>query len=158
RTKVLQSTATGRACCPVWMPDGRRLLYNPGNLLLGQADGSGQPTVISEEKLRPLSLSSYGQFGLVVRAPDDLFGQRQSRGGPNPVPAAAPPARGLSVLPLTGEVRKSRLLVESQTPVTYAVFSPDRRLIAYSHNDSDRSDIYITRFPDVTETLKVSRD
>jgi Tol biopolymer transport system component len=121
---------------PVWSPDGRQVAFGSVRngtmeIYVKAANGTG-----GEE-----ALMSPGQ----QRAPADwspdgrylLFGQRGASG---PTAVMARPMRGdqKPFVVLSGSI--------GITPVPLTTFSPDGRWIAYSSEESGRSEVYVARF------------
>jgi eukaryotic-like serine/threonine-protein kinase len=129
---------------PVWTPDGKRLIYwssptglvnTPGELRSIPADNSGPPTTImtSPVWLLPSSISPDGKTLLVskIRDPNlDVF----------VVPLDSPGKDGSDMKP--------RAFVQSEKfSQSGARFSPDGHWVAYSSNESGKSEVYVVPYP-----------
>jgi len=127
---------------PVWSPDGRTIVFASSrgarqlaNLYWVAADGSGEPRRLTESDNRQLATSwhpsgkflafdeqiSPRQWDLMV-LPMDTSGSGWTAG---------PPTRVMSKI--------------AQRPT--AVFSPDGRWLAYTSNESGRSEVFVRSFP-----------
>ena len=114
----------GQEQLPTWTPDGRRLIFNAGGLLYGQAvDGSGRPERLGEGQLAS-SVSPDGKRLVFAEGGD------------------------VKELALDGSGRIRPLL---QTPAgeRNAVISPNGRWLAYESNESGREEVHVRPFPDV---------
>ena len=123
---------------PIWTPDGKRITYSPsGGIAEIAADGSGDTKLLvrSEVPQYPTGWSPNGR--------DLLF--------------YADKAQGLDLWTLTrgGEARPllARPAMDSQ-----GEFSPDGRFVAYVSDESGRDEVYVARFPDMTDRLAISAD
>ena len=121
---------------PVWAPDGSRLVFSgaaAGRYSLFQklASGAGGEVELASPSARslPTSWSPDGKFLL-------MEGQDIAGGAPH-----------LIVLPLGGD-RKPFAFVEGDASSRQGRFSPDGRWVAYTSNESGRSEVYVRSFPD----------
>lgn len=120
------------------MTVGRRIVYvkrrsGEASLDLFQkaSDGAGGEQAVLEDGMNkyPLSWSPDGRFLLYAAAPgspttgDDLW-----------------------VLPLFGD-RKPFPYLETRFSEFYGLFSPDGRWVAYTSNESGRTEVYVAAFP-----------
>jgi Tol biopolymer transport system component len=125
----------GRDAYPVWSPNGDRIVFAKdakGSLSLYQKASSGGPEELllespSGRNLTPQSWSRDGKYLLYLERD---------------------PARGgdLWVLPMDGKQKKS-VFVNSGAEERAAQFSPDGRWVAYSSDESNRTEIYVRPFP-----------
>ena len=124
---------------PVWMPDGRDLLYSSlgGEVVQRRrADGSGNPELVFRTKrgVLDLAVSPDGKTVLI-----------------------ATPSTGVADQGTQGDVLQFRIGVDSSpvpilaTPASegYPAVSPDGRWLAYASTESGRREVYVSPFPDV---------
>ena len=139
-TRVTSDAGVDQA--PVWMPDGRRLVFTSqaggaagGSLFWQAADGTGKPERLTESRTyhRASAVSADGTRILFAE-------------GTGPV------ATAVDVMMLTLEKnRRVQPLVQSPLVDRNGVISPDGRWLAYESNDSGQFQIYVRPFPDVNE-------
>jgi serine/threonine-protein kinase len=134
RRTLSRITNTGiRENYPVWMPDGKQLIYSVsrgGNadLWIQAADGSGPPTQLTQ--------SAGAELGTSV-TPD---GTRLIFQDPN---------NGvIRMMDLTRDKAVEPLLVSRFTQLNGEV-SPNGRWIAYESNESGQFEVYVRPFPEV---------
>jgi eukaryotic-like serine/threonine-protein kinase len=65
---------------------------------------------------------------------------------------------GLWLLPLDGDRKPIEFLVDPQFRLQWGRFSPDRHWVAYTSNESGRSEVYVQSFPKLGPKKLVSRD
>jgi Tol biopolymer transport system component len=118
----------------IWSPDGSRVVFNSirkgvGDLYQKPSSGAGAEEMLFEDKLSkyPVSWSPDGR--------SILF---RSIGGPA--------GDDLFILPLTGD-KKPVPFVNTQFREAFGQFSPDGRWVAYSSNESGRTEVYVAPFP-----------
>lgn len=129
--------------CPVWSPDGRRILFSSMRSGLGDlyertagAGGADRMVLQSADQKCPMSWSSDGRrvvFGSVSpKTKEDLW-----------------------VLPASGDGKPEPYL---QTPFREldAQFSPDGRFLAYVCDESGRGEVYVQAFSDPASRGQVS--
>jgi eukaryotic-like serine/threonine-protein kinase len=132
---------------PAWSPDGRFVAYTSGappnaSIHRKGVDGSTPDELLVEEKdvaLQTPAFSPDGKFLVYIRA-------------------TGPSGNGICALPLSGD-RTPRLIVPSPSPQTllnYPRVSPDGRWLAYSSNESGRTQLYVTSFPSGAGKWQVS--
>jgi Tol biopolymer transport system component len=121
---------------PVWTPDGQHLIFGADRDRLRKlhrqaADGVGQPELLTNSPYQqiPYSISPNGKAVVILEG--------DSGGGID-----------VSVLSLDGEPTSKPLFRTPFTEINPAL-SPDGRWLAYSSNESGRSEIYVRPFPDV---------
>jgi serine/threonine-protein kinase len=121
---------------PIWMPDGRFILFSKGGtgIFWTPANGSGQPQPLIESKaiLIPSSMSPDGK-----RLAFFEIGKADG---------------WISTLEVTHEggvlkAGKPERFFESKFPAAVPEFSPDGRWIAYVTNESGRDEIVVRAFP-----------
>ncbi len=118
----------------VWSPDGKTVAFNSSrrghyDLYSKTVNGTGTEDLLYSDGADkyPTSWSPDGQYL--------LYGSTKSTGG-----------NGIFALPLTGD-RKPFPFVKGNFNETNAQFSPDGHWVAYSANESGRSEIYVAQFP-----------
>jgi serine/threonine-protein kinase len=141
RRTLTRLTFESRSLDPIWMADGKRIVYRSArngilNLFSRAADGSG-----SEERLTtnntnqtPTAASPDGQ-ALAI-----------SSGGPN-----------IWILPLAGD-KKPRPFLQTPFRELAGTFSPDSHWLAYNSDESGRNEIYVQPFPGGGGKLQISKD
>jgi serine/threonine protein kinase/dipeptidyl aminopeptidase/acylaminoacyl peptidase len=130
---------------PVWMPDGRRIVYqsNRGaliNLYLRSVDGSGGEELLlsSSAGKGPTDVSRDGGFLLYDEISPDTSGD-------------------VWTLPLTGtNALTPRPVVQTKFLEREGQFSPDGRWLAYSSNETGRPEVYVQPFPGPGARTQVS--
>jgi Tol biopolymer transport system component len=126
---------------PVWSPDGQRVLFasnSVGQQKLFEVDATGEHTAsLVAATGSPRDWSRDGQLILYADA-QKLFAV--SRAGENVGRAVE--------LPFTAP--------GAGTSAGGATFSPDRRWIAYSSNESGQDQVFIRSFPDGEHKLQIS--
>ena len=121
---------------PVWTPDGTRVVWGTTRgdggaaLFWRGADGTGQEELLatSASGLNPVDVSADGRQLLV-------------RGGFVDY--------DIGVLSLTDEAREIEWLLETPFSERNAMLSPDGRWMAYTSDQSGRSEVWVRPFPDV---------
>jgi Tol biopolymer transport system component len=125
---------------PVWMPDGRRLLFSSqaggattGSLFWQPADATGRAERLTSAETassaRPSAVSADGASVLFWAG-------------------AGSTGADLMMLALDKD-RRIQPLVQTQFLERQGEFSPDGRWLAYESNDSGQSQIFVRPFPDV---------
>jgi Tol biopolymer transport system component len=131
---------------PIWSPDGREIIFgsdrkHQGDLYRKAAGGGAEEPVIEEEGQRIADdWSPDGKFlTLEVREPR---GERRVT---------------LTVLSLAGD-RKATTYLRRSINNGDSRFSPDGRWLAYTSEESGRSEIYVGAFPGPGERWQVSTE
>jgi serine/threonine-protein kinase len=136
---------------PVWSPDGRTIVFSSSrgakqlaNLYWASADGSGEVHRLTESDDRQLA-SSWHPSGKYLALEQQISRQQWD----------------LMVLPM--DVHGSDWKAGTPTRVMSkigqrptAVFSPDGRWLAYTSNESGRSEVFVRSFPDPGAQWQVS--
>jgi serine/threonine-protein kinase len=122
---------------PVWTPDGKRVAFasnrgGPANLFLQSVDGTGaiEPLWKTRTIQAPLGFVPGGM---------QLVFQQQSAAG----------RWTIGVLHLSGERRAETLLAIEGFSAENGALSPDGAWIAYQSDESGRSEIYLSPYPNV---------
>jgi serine/threonine protein kinase/Tol biopolymer transport system component len=136
-------TFEGGNRCPIWSPDGKRIVYNSrttgvNSLYTIAADGSGKPERLasSDYSQSPSSWSSTTN--------SIAYLQRPQSG-----------SYGIWILPMEGD-RKPRLFLESRFELMHAEFSSDGRWIAYVSRESGGWEVYVQPYPGPGEKIRIS--
>ena len=128
------TTDPGLDQSPVWMPDGRRLVFSSqaggvlGSLFWQAADGTGAAERLTESRYiqRPSTVLADGT-GVLFMETDDLM------------------------LLTLGKDRRVLPVVQTPQAERNGEISPDGRWLAYDSNDSGPAQIFVRPFPNTTE-------
>jgi serine/threonine protein kinase len=119
---------------PVWSPDDRRIVFasgrsGPWDLYERMSNGAGQDELVlkSGEQKYVTDWSSDGRFIAYHAGTGDT-------------------KRDIWILPLFGD-RKPFPLIRTKADEAQGRFSPDGRWIAYSSDESGRTEVYVQAFP-----------
>ena len=135
KTLTRVTTDPGLDQSPVWMPDGRRLLFSSqagsvlGSLFWQAADGTGTAErllIDSPNVQRPSSVTADGTRVLFMEGAD------------------------LMVLTL-GNDRRVQPVIQTEQLEQNGAISPDGQWLAYDSNDSGPSQIFVRPFPNANE-------
>ena len=125
---------------PVWSMDGQHVTFSayPAGLLEARADGSGAPQVLlADDRTRyPSSWTPDGR--------DCLFHSDSPE--------------GLSLGVLQRGVAPHPLTVSSASSASHGQVSPDGRWLAYFSDESGVDQVYVVRFPGMTEKVVISTE
>jgi serine/threonine protein kinase len=117
---------------PVWSPDGRQIAFS--RLVAGASDifvvasngaGTEKPLFAGEKLKLPTDWSPDGKYLLFTQTPVGF---------------------GVWLLPLSGDMKPQQFL-SAQPTTSEAQFSPDSHWVAYTSQESGRTEIYVTQFP-----------
>lgn len=132
---------------PLWSPDGSHILYGSDRNVVDdiyqkQSNGVGAEELVakSDTDKDPMSWSHDGRF--------IAFDYRDPKGKTK---------RDVFILPLFGD-RKPFPFLQTEFDEYAAAFSPDGKWIAYTSDESGRSEVYVTTFPDHSGKWQVSTD
>jgi serine/threonine-protein kinase len=130
---------------PKWVPDGTRIVFRSDvkgeGVYWKRVDGNGE-----DEKL--LSIPGHVLFPSNF-SPDEKFLM---------FTAVSPSTdEDIGILSLDGK-REWRLLLHEKHKESNPQISPDGRFMAYSSNESGRSEVYIRSFPDLKKQWQVTTD
>ena len=128
---------------PIWSPDGKRIAYASNGrqeAFVVPVDGSAQ-----EQSL----MKNDGHFHLQSWSPDGKLIAYEKLGSPGQYE--------IWMLPMEGD-RKPYPYLATQFRVTQPAFSIDGKWLAYTSNESGRSEVYVQRFPGPGEKVQVSTD
>jgi serine/threonine protein kinase len=135
--------APGEDELPVWSSDGKRIAFASNGrqqAFMVAVDGSGQ-----EERL----MKNESHFHLQSWSPDGKIIAYERLGSSGQYE--------IWMLPLGGD-RKPYPYLVSQFHVSQPAFSKDGNWLAYTSNESGRSEVYVQRFPGPGEKIQVSTD
>ena len=124
---------------PVWSPDSRTLVWSRSGARNGSwmqdADGTGTPTLLLEERGGPIAWSSDGQFLSFMRSGD------------------------LWALPMTGADREPIRLTNDDLPQFHPTISPNGKWVAFAQVEpSGRWTVNVKAFPGGESRQRVSTD
>ena len=129
---------------PIWSPDGRQIVFTSrakgaGDLYVKDAAGTkdAEPLLVSPDPKFPADWSHDGAY--------ILYGVQSAETGWDQW-----------VLPMTGADRKPYAVIKTKFDDLFGSFSPDVKYLAYSSNDSGRSEVYVQEFPDARNKWQVS--
>ena len=134
RNNVTQLTFTAEPeCCPVWMPDGKRLVFTSArdgtpNLYMRNADGTGEAARLTE------GAGAHYSHDITAKGTTVVF---ESQGD-------------LHTLSLDGEPTASPL-VQTEFDEGRARLSPDGRWIAYQTSESGEFEVLVRPFPEIDD-------
>ncbi len=117
---------------PIWSPDGRKVAYLSEGLWIKAVQGTGNPEQVAKGGY-PWSWSHDGKKLIV-----SVLGRS-----------------GFHILPLDGD-RIPTPYLESKFLFEQAQFSPDDRWVAYSSDEAGQTEVYVRRFPDTGEQIRIS--
>jgi Tol biopolymer transport system component len=147
-TKTRFTFGPGGSSSPVWLPDGKGIIYSSysantkGESHIYRKDLNGknpEPLPESEGWIEvPRSICHDGRYLGYWRSSRDK-GRRQE----------------IWILPLSGD-HKPFPLVQSQFDVGDPMFSPDCKWVAYTSQDPNQPEVYVTSFPDGARRQQVS--
>lgn len=115
----------------VWSPDGSRIIFSSGR------DGNSN--------LYQKVSSGAGNEDALLKSDETKYADDWSPDGRFLVYGLGRQA-GLKVLPLTGDDRKPRPYLETES-ASQARFSPDGRYVAYTSDQSGKNEVYVRPFP-----------
>jgi len=144
RGTLTRLTFQGINANSAWTPDGKRLAFQssnggPLNLSLQPADGSGAPERLTNREVRqaPSSFSPDGQLLAFVETT---------------------PNTGMDIWILRMSDRKAQPFLQTPANEGGPQFSPDGRWLAYSSNESGRTEIYVQPYPGPGGKWQISND
>jgi serine/threonine-protein kinase len=134
-------TSEGANFCPLWSPDGKRILFAGGadrQIMSVAADSSSaiEPAMKEKADAIPASWSADGKWLAYV-----VFGDGHFQ---------------IWIRPMSGEGGPKPFLESQQFSYTHATFSPDGRWIAYQSNESGAAEVYVQAFPGPGEKHSIS--
>ena len=136
-----------------WSPDGRELIYEGADARLWRvaSDGSTEPVMLTDYHSEDPHWSADGRFVALttLREPDREPTQLDIALG------QTVNADILVMVPDSGKVSDFR---SSAALEQHPRFSPDGRFLAYSSDESGRSEVYVTSFPAGDRRWRVSTD
>jgi Tol biopolymer transport system component len=147
---------------PAWAPDERSLVFTsyrsgPGTAWLWDfITGRESPffDMASASATQPAASEAGGPTSLApARIPDGIAVDDWTRDGKFIVVRTF--GRALFLVPTTGD-RRPQLMADTPYVEDQSQVSPDGRWIAFNSDESGRWEVYIARFPDLTERRQVS--
>ena len=145
RSTLTTLPAAGSSQAPVWTPDGRRLVYRETragyrNLFWRAGDGSGdeERLTTSDTLHTPTSLVPDGRMILFTNVVADT-------------------GSDIWVMPLDAG-RMPQAIMRTRFAESSPVLSPDGRWLAYTSDESGRSEIYLRPFPNPGGKFSISTD
>jgi len=131
RGTVSRITSDKSNILPLFMPDGKRVIYRstPGDVLLAAPIDGGPPVVVSNADFMPDSVFPDGSL-VIGRTP-------------------SAPAGNVSVLSIEQTASSGRTPhpLETKLTVNDIQFSPDGKWIAYQSREGGRPEIYVQAYP-----------
>jgi len=128
---------------PIWAPDGKSIVFGsnqsgPYDLFKIRSDSNGveEPLLRSTATKNPTDWSSHGFIAFNSTVPGNS-------------------KTGMWILPLSGD-GKPYVFLQGDFNVGDGHFSPDGKWLAYSSDESGRSEIYVTSFPGVGNKWQIS--
>ena len=131
---------------PVWSPDSQSIAYGSnqkglnGQLFQRKSDGTGGEELLVESTDNKFT-TSWSADGKFIAYNSTYGGKSNSE---------------LWILPLSGD-RKPFAFLQTNSNVTDGRFCPRGRWIAYSSDESGRSEVYVTSFPEHQGKWQVSQ-
>ena len=144
RGALTQLTTEGTNMAPQWSPDGMRVVFQSfrpeeSGVYWKVVDGSAPAELLAgEPSLLPCSWSPDGK--LLACTTHDMNTQDD-----------------IWIVPLDGD-RKPQPFLKTQAREYNPTFSPDCRWLAYSSNESGRTEIYLLQYPDRGRKIQVSTE
>jgi hypothetical protein len=125
----------------VWSPDGRRMAF----------------TGLTRQSLSERAMDGTGAGRALYRSGHPAFPSDWSRDGGHVLFTTTAPAASYDVwiLPMNG-TGTARPLLATAASESQAEFSPDRRLMAFTSDESGRDEVYVQTFPDASARRLVS--
>jgi eukaryotic-like serine/threonine-protein kinase len=135
-------TDRGHSSRPVWSPDGKRLAYislrgDSSGVYISPADRSGPE--------RPLWIGP-SSFDDLSWSPDGRWIATENTSA-TPVDAKAGRRHDADIFLLSTADGRRRMLLGGPGDQDRPVFSPDGKWLAYTSNESGRTEVYVTPFP-----------
>jgi serine/threonine-protein kinase len=135
----------GQSAYPVWSRDGRFVVFQGrGGLFWTRADGAGKPQPLTRTKAVQLPFSF---------SPDGTrlaYSEQNSGGGAE--------IRTVPVEDQSGQLRagEPQVFLKTAIGLSFAVFSPDGRWLAYADAAGGQYEVYVRAFPDNGTQVQIS--
>jgi serine/threonine-protein kinase len=122
---------------PVWAPDDRHIAFHRAGNIMRQPAGTGGAAdlLLSKPLAYPIAWASDGRTLLLNQLS---------------------PTSGADLWALDVETKTARALLTGVSNQWFGTFSPDGRWIAYTDDESGRSEINVIAYPDVDRKITVS--
>jgi serine/threonine-protein kinase len=144
RSTSSRLAADGKIACALWTSDGARVLFNRA----GASVNLFQVPIDASSPMEQLTAGGYQQWPASL-SPDGLtlaYVESGGEGGNHDIYA------------LDLQTRRVTPLLNSRFSERFPDFSPDGRWLAYSSNESGRSEVYVRPYPGAAGRWQVSQE
>ena len=136
------TTVDERAAFNVWAPDGERIAFfsqAQRGIFWKNADGTGTPRRVTQTTGFQQPSAWAPDSKVLAFVESDLHSGEDIWG-----------------VDVSGSQARPKAIIQTKHEETHPAFSPDGRWLAYTSNDSGRSEIYVQRYPGPGHRLRVS--